>query len=85
MWKSCEYDKREAGNKTSSFPGSTPTRTVTSQANLSNALQYFSLAIVRLLSPVWGSCGVESKAYLDKLNGRAACIIEGRSIGAEDG
>ena len=25
-----------------------------------------------------------SKAYLDKLNRRAACIIEGRSIGAEE-
>ena len=35
-------------------------------------------------SPVWDSCGVGSKAYLDKLNRRAACIIEGRSIGAEE-
>ena len=35
-------------------------------------------------SPVWGSCGVRSKAYLDKLNRHAACIIEGRSIGAEE-
>ena len=35
-------------------------------------------------SPVWDSCGVGSKAYLDKLNRRVACIIEGRSIGAED-
>ena len=33
-------------------------------------------------SPVWDSCGAGSKAYLDKLNRRAACIIEGRSIGA---
>ena len=32
----------------------------------------------------WDSCGVGSKAYLDKLNRRAACIIEGRSIGAEE-
>ena len=30
------------------------------------------------------SCGVASKAYLDKLNKRAACIIEGRGIGAEE-
>ena len=35
-------------------------------------------------SPVWDSCEVGSKAYLDKLNRRAACIIEGRSIGAEE-
>ena len=35
-------------------------------------------------SPVWDSCGVGSKAYLDKLNRRAACIIEGRGIGAEE-
>jgi len=32
-------------------------------------------------SPVWDSCGIGSKAYLEKLNRRAACIIEGRSIG----
>ena len=35
-------------------------------------------------SPVWDICGVGSKAYLDKLNRRAACIIEGGSIGAEE-
>ena len=35
-------------------------------------------------SPVWDSCGAGSKDYLDKLNRRAACIIEGRSIGAEE-
>ena len=35
-------------------------------------------------SPVWDSCGVGRKAYLDKLNKRAACIIEGRGIGAEE-
>ena len=35
-------------------------------------------------SPVWESCGVRSKAYLDKLNRPAACIIEGRTIGAEE-
>ena len=34
--------------------------------------------------PVWDSCGAGSKDYLDKLNGRAACIIEGRSVGAEE-
>ena len=33
-------------------------------------------------SPIWDSCGIGSKAYIDKLNRRAACIIEGRSIGA---
>ena len=33
--------------------------------------------------PVWDSCWAGSKDYLDKLNRRAACIIEGRSIGAE--
>ena len=27
-------------------------------------------------SPVWDSCGAGSKDYLDKLNRRAACIIE---------
>ena len=35
-------------------------------------------------SSVWDSCGAGSKDYLDKLNRRAACIIEGRSIGAEE-
>ena len=35
-------------------------------------------------SPVWDSCGVGSKAYLDKLNKRVACIIEGRGIRAEE-
>ena len=35
-------------------------------------------------SPVWDSCGVGSKAYLDNLNRRAECIIEGRSIEAEE-
>ena len=31
-------------------------------------------------SSIWDSCGVGSKAYLDKLNRRATCIIEGRSF-----
>ena len=35
-------------------------------------------------SPVWDSCGFGSKAYLDKLNKHAACIIEGRGIRAEE-
>ena len=35
-------------------------------------------------SRVWDSFGVRSKAYLDKLNRRAACIIEGQSIGTEE-
>ena len=30
------------------------------------------------------SCGSGSKVYLDKLNRRAYCIIEGRTIGADD-
>ena len=34
--------------------------------------------------PVWDCCGAGSKDYLDKLNGRAACIFEGRSIEAEE-
>ena len=32
-------------------------------------------------APVWDSCGVGSKDYLNKLNRRAACIIEGSSVG----
>ena len=32
---------------------------------------------------IWDSCGTGSKAYLDKLNCIIACIIEGRSVGAE--
>ena len=35
-------------------------------------------------SPVWDSCGFGSNAYPDELNRRAACIIEGRSIGADE-
>ena len=35
-------------------------------------------------SLVWDSCGVGSEAYLDKLNRRASCIIERRSIEAEE-
>ena len=43
-----------------------------------------ALPLFDYCSPVWDSCGVGIKAYLDKLNRRAACIIEGRSIGAEE-
>ena len=32
---------------------------------------------------LWG-CGVASKSYIDKLNRRVACIIEGRSIRADE-
>ena len=32
-------------------------------------------------APVWDSCGVGSKDYLNKLNRRVACIIVGRSVG----
>jgi hypothetical protein len=35
-------------------------------------------------APVWDSCGVGSKDYLNKLNRRAACIIEGRSVGMDE-
>ena len=42
------------------------------------------LSLFDYCSPVRDSCGAGSKAYLDKLNRRAACIIEGRSIGAEE-
>ena len=35
-------------------------------------------------SPVWDSCGAGSKAYIDKLNRRAVCITEGRSIWAKE-
>ena len=35
-------------------------------------------------SSVWDSCGSGSKVYLDKLNRCAACIIEGRTISADD-
>ena len=36
-------------------------------------------------SSVWGSCGVGSKSYLDKLNRRTACIIiEGRPISSDE-
>ena len=42
------------------------------------------LPLLDYCSPVWENCGAGSKDYLDKLNRRAACIIEGRSIGAEE-
>ena len=42
------------------------------------------LPLFDFCSPVWDSCGVGSKGYLYKLNRSAACIIEGRSIGAEE-
>lgn len=35
-------------------------------------------------SPVWDSCKVGSKSYLDKLNRRAACVTESRSIRADE-
>ena len=56
-----------------------------SQIYLSNALKYYSVAIARLLFFCLGlSCGVASKSYLDKLKRRAACIIDGRSIRADE-
>ena len=33
---------------------------------------------------VWDSCVHGRKFYLDKLNRRAACIIEGRAVGSEE-
>ena len=35
-------------------------------------------------SSVWDSYGAGSKAYLDKLNSRAASIIEGRTVCTEE-
>ena len=45
---------------------------------------FIVLPLFDYYSPVWDSCGVRTKAYLDKLNRRAACIIECRSITAEE-
>ena len=45
-------------------------------------LQSYHCSITVRLSK--DSCGVGSKAYLEKLNRRAACNIEGRSIEAEE-
>ena len=42
------------------------------------------LPLFNYCSSVWYSCGTGSKAYPDKLNRRAACIIEGRSIEPEE-
>ena len=47
-------------------------------------VSFFPSQLVKCCSSVWYSCGTGSKAYLDKLNRRAACIIEGRSIEAEE-
>ena len=33
---------------------------------------------------VWDSCGQGSKSYLDKLNHRAACIIEDRAVKSDE-
>ena len=33
---------------------------------------------------VWDSCGQGSKSYLDELNRRAACIIEGRAVKSDE-
>ena len=33
---------------------------------------------------VWDSCGQVGKSYLDKLNRRAACIIEGRAVKSDE-
>ena len=38
-----------------------------------------ALPLFDYCSPVWDSCGAGFKAYLDKLNRRAASIIEGRT------
>ena len=48
----------------------------------STTLQSYHCSITVRLSK--DSCGVWSKAYLDKLNGRAACNIEGRSMETEE-
>ena len=41
------------------------------------------LPLLHYCAVVWGSCGLGSKSYLDKLNRRDACIIEGRSVGSD--
>ena len=50
-------------------------------------LMFYNTIVLPLFdycSSVWDSCGSGSKVYLDKLNRCAACIIEGRTIGADD-
>ena len=42
------------------------------------------LPLFDFCSPIWDSCGVGSKAYLDKLNRLAACIIKGLFDGAKE-
>ena len=42
------------------------------------------LTLFDYCSSAWDSRGVGSKAYLDKLNRRAAYITEGRSVGADE-
>ena len=42
------------------------------------------LPLFHYCSPVWDSCRVGSKSYLDKLNRRAACVIRSRSIRADE-
>ena len=38
------------------------------------------LPLFHYCAVVWDNCGQGSKSYLDKLNRRAACIIEGRAV-----
>ena len=57
-------------------------RKVLSKPTLQMLYNTLVLPLFDYCSPIWDSCGIASKTYLDKLNRRAACIIEGRSIGA---
>ena len=71
------------GNKISSRLGILRrARKVLPKSTLQMLYNTLVLPLFDYCSPVWDSCGIGSKAYLDKLNRRAACIIEGRSIGA---
>ena len=53
----------------------------------SSYLTLYNTMVLPLLdycAVAWDSCGLGSKSYLDKLNRRAACIIEGRSVGSDE-
>ena len=53
----------------------------------SSCLTLFNTMVLPLFdycAVVWDSRGLESKSYLDKLYRRAACIIEGRSVGSDE-
>ena len=73
------------GNKISSRLGML--RRVRKVLPKATCLMIYNTIVLRLFdycSSVWDGCGSGSKVFLDKLNRRAACIIEGRTIGADD-